>query len=139
MKQVKQMPWLLPLLGLLAWTPLAALAQAVPHVYTGRLSCELKQVVVLQAHPEWPGQYQLRFKKWRLTLSPVEGMSGVVRLEDPDKRFTWMQLNTKSMLLDEARGVRLVNDCQHPSQKAMAQAMQISPVANLLDTDASGR
>jgi len=32
-----------------------------------------------------------------------------------------------------------VDECQHPTQKAMADAMKLSPPANLLDTDASGR
>jgi hypothetical protein len=86
-----------------------------------------------------PGQYQLRFKKKVFNLTPSPGMSGVVRLEDASSGIIWMQLNGKSMLLDDTRGVRLVDECQHPTQKAMADAMKLSPPANLLDTDASGR
>ena len=138
MTQGNHMRWMIPL-SLLIWTTMPLHAQGVPHVYTGRLSCELKQVVVLQAHPELPGQYQLRFKKKVFNLTPSPGMSGVVRLEDPSNGIIWMQLNAKSMLLDETRGVRLVDECQHPTQKAMADAMKLSPPANLLDTDASGR
>ena len=138
MTQGKHMRWTLPL-SLLIWTAMPVLAQSLPHVYTGRLSCELKQVVVLQAHPEHPGQFQLRYKKKLFNLTPSPGMSGVVRLEDASSGIIWMQLNAKSMLLDETRGVRLVDECQHPTQKAMADAMKLSPPANLLDTEASGR
>jgi len=128
------LPW-----SLMIFATVSLHAQSLPAVYTGRLSCELKQVVVLLAHPEHPGRYQLRFKKKVFILIPSPGMTGVVRLADPSSGIMWMQLNAKSMLLDESRGVRLVDGCQHPTQKAMADAMTISPPANLLDTDASGQ
>ena len=83
MTQGNHMRWMIPL-SLLIWTTMPLHAQGVPHVYTGRLSCELKQVVVLQAHPELPGQYQLRFKKKVFNLTPSPGMSGVVRLHVRD-------------------------------------------------------
>jgi hypothetical protein len=63
----------------------------------------------------------------------------VVRLEDPFTGATWVQLNSKSMLMDSRRGQRLVDDCQHPSQKAMAEAMKTTPDQPLIEVDAANR
>lgn len=119
---------------------LQALAQDfVPHVYLGRFPCELKQVVSLRANPDVPGQYVLNFKKYVFNMSLVSTPSGAVRLEDPQAGAIWIQLNSKSMLMDQKRGVRLVDECQHPNQQAMAQAMKTSPAASLLGNDEPSR
>jgi hypothetical protein len=114
-------------------------AQDKPHVYLGRLSCEMNQVVSLQEVPNAPGQYQLNFKKSKFKMLLVSSNSGAVRLEDPFTGTTWVQLNSKSMLMDNNRGVRLVDDCQHPTQKAMAEAMKSAPPPPLIEVDTSTR
>lgn len=115
------------------------LAQDHPaHVYLGRLSCESKQTVSLRADPDQPGAYVLNFKKFVFHMRSVSTPSGAVRLEDPKAGVIWIQLNSKSMLMDQQRGVRLVDECQHPTQEAMAQAMKTSPAASLL-ADEPGR
>ena len=116
-----------------------AWAQDQPHVYLGRLTCELHQVVNLQEVPNAPGQYQLNFKKFKFTMVASTTSTGVVRLEDPISGATWVQLNSKSMLMDSRRGQRMVDDCQHPTQKAMAEAMKSAPPQSLLEVDASTR
>ena len=117
---------------------LQALAQDfVPHVYLGRFPCEFKQVVSLRANPDVPGQYVLNFKKHVFNMTLVSTPSGAVRLEDPQAGAIWIQLNSKSMLMDQKRGVRLVDECQHPTQEAMAQAMKTSPPASLLTDEPS--
>ena len=123
------------LLGQSTWT----LAQDNPHVFLGRFPCEANQIVSLQEVPNAPGQYLLHFKKFKFKLVAVSTYSGVVRLEDPFTGATWVQLNSKSMLMDSRRGQRLVDDCQHPSQKAMAEAMKTTPDQPLIEVDTSTR
>ena len=72
-------------------------------------------------------------------MTSVNTPSGAVRLEDKQAGVIWVQLNSKSMLMDQQRGVRLVDECQHPDQAAMAKAMAVQPAVNLLDANASGR
>jgi hypothetical protein len=124
---------------LLLWQASFALAQDRPHVYLGRLPCEANQIVSLQEVPNAPGQYLLHFKKFKFKLVAVSTHSGVVRLEDPFSGATWVQLNSKSMLMDSRRGQRLVDDCQHPTQKAMAEAMKTTPDQPLIEVDTSTR
>jgi hypothetical protein len=123
------------LLGQSTWT----WAQDKPHVFLGRFPCEANQIVSLQEVPNAPGQYLLHFKKFKFKLVAVSTYSGVVRLEDPFTGATWVQLNSKSMLMDSRRGQRLVDDCQHPSQKAMAEAMKTTPDQPLIEVDAANR
>lgn len=118
----------------------AGLAQDfVPHVYEGRFVCEFNQTVALRANPARPGSYLLHFKKLALQMKLVSTPSGAVRLEDTQAGVIWVQLNSKSMLMDQKRGVRLVDECQHPDQAAMAKAMAAQPAANLLEAVESGR
>jgi hypothetical protein len=124
---------------LLLWQASFALAQVRPHVYLGRFTCEANQIVSLQEVPNAPGQYLLHFKKFKFKLVAVSTHSGVVRLEDPFSGATWVQLNSKSMLMDSRRGQRLVDDCQHPTQKAMAEAMKTTPDQPLIEVDTSTR
>jgi hypothetical protein len=124
---------------LLLWQASFALAQDRPHVYLGRFPCEANQIVSLQEVPNAPGQYLLHFKKFKFKLVAVSTHSGVVRLEDPFSGATWVQLNSKSMLMDNRRGQRLVDDCQHPTQKAMAEAMKTTPDQPLIEVDTSTR
>jgi|694.fasta_scaffold55272_2 hypothetical protein len=124
---------------LLLWQASFALAQDRPHVYLGRFPCEANQIVSLQEVPNAPGQYLLHFKKFKFKLVAVSTHSGVVRLEDPFSGATWVQLNSKSMLMDSRRGQRLVDDCQHPTQKAMAEAMKTTPDQPLIEVDTSTR
>ena len=121
------------------WAAPALRAQELPHVYLGRMPCELNQIVSLQAVPGEPGRYVLNFKKFKFTMVAVSTHSGVVRLEDPISGATWVQLNSKSMLMDGRRGVRMVDECQHPSQKAMAEAMKTTPTPPLIEVESSTR
>lgn len=108
-----------------------------PHVYLGRMPCELKQTVTLRAHPDQPGHYVLNFKKHVFNMTVMGTPTGAVRLEDEQAGAIWIQLNSKSMLMDQKRGIRLVDECQHPSQEAMARAMKTSPPASLLNDEPS--
>ncbi|MEY4677250.1 MAG: hypothetical protein RLZZ470_1757 [Pseudomonadota bacterium] len=120
----------------MGWLATTAMAQDfVPHVYLGRFACEFKQTVALRVDPQRPGSYVLNFKKRVLRMTPVPTPSGAVRLEDEQAGVIWVQLNSKSMLMDQQRGVRLVDECQHPDQAAMAKAMASQPTTPLLDAD----
>jgi hypothetical protein len=139
MKAKSNLPKLLQACLLMLCCASEAVAQAHSHVYLGRLTCEFNQIVSLQEVPNAPGQYLLHFKKFKFKLVAVTTHSGVVRLEDPFTGATWVQLNSKSMLMDQKRGVRLVDECQHPTQKAMAEAMKTAPTQPLIEVDTSTR
>jgi len=138
-KRKMTLPLLLCISLLLLWHVSQALAQAQPHVYLGRLICERHQIVSLQAVPGEAGRYLLNFKKFKFTMVAVSTDSGVVRLEDPLSGAIWVQLNSKSMLMDSRRSLRMVDECQHPTQKAMAEAMKTTPDQPLIEVDTSTR
>lgn len=112
-------------------------AQEWPSVFLGRIDCESNQMVTVQEIRQTPGQYLLQFKKFKYTMIHTSTTTGVVRLEDPISGATWVQLSSKSMLMDSRRGVRLVDECQHPTQKAMAAAMKAAPSQPLIEVDTS--
>lgn len=118
----------------------AALAQDFePHVYLGRIPCEARQTVNLRVKTGEPGHYVLQFNQYVFNMHLVSTPSGAVRLEDEKAGTIWIQLNSKSMLMDQKRGLRLADECQHPSQQAMAKAMKSSPPVNLLNLDEPSR
>ncbi len=130
-----------PVLGfLLMGASIAAWAQDfVPHVYLGHLVCENQQTVAVRVNPNRKNSFSLHFKGRSFNMTSVNTPSGAVRLEDKQAGVIWVQLNSKSMLMDQQRGVRLVDECQHPDQAAMANAMAAQPAVNLLDANPSGR
>ena len=129
-------PTAIALFTALACSPVLA-QDFAPHVYLGRLPCELRQTATLRVNPDLPGHYVLNFKKHVFHMTLMATPTGAVRLEDPQAGVIWIQLNTKSMLMDQQRGVRLLDECQHPTQAAMAQAMRSSPPNSLLAEEPS--
>ena len=72
-------------------------------------------------------------------MLPVQTSTGTLRLEDKKAGAVWLQLANKSMLMDQKRGRRIVDDCVHPDQLAVAEAMKTHPPPSLFDTQGMGR
>ena len=119
-----------------ALTP-AELALA-DSVQTGRIPCELGNIVILEPDPKAPGHFDLELQKTRFRMTPVETTTGAVRLEDAEAGAVWLQLGNKSMLMNTKLGQRLADDCQSPQQTTVAEAMKRTPPPSLLDGTPAG-
>lgn len=112
--------------------PLAPeLMQIADQIYTGRLQCELGQVVMLVPAQDMPGRFQLTLKKQKYLMTPVLTPTGAVKLEDEKLGAFWIQLGNKSMLFSSKLGQRMADDCQGPGQQAVAMKERVSPPPSL--------
>ena len=107
--------------------------EVAERVQTGRMPCELGNVVQLVADPKAPGHFELELQKVRYRMSPVETKTGAIRLEDQQSGVVWLQLANKSMLMNQKIGQRLADDCQSPSQLQVADTMKRTPAQGLFD------
>ena len=103
------------------------------QVFTGRLQCELGQVVLLLPIEESPGRFQLTLKKQKYLMTPSVTPTGAVKLEDLKSGALWIQLASKSMLFNSKLGQRMADDCQGPGQHAVAMQEKISPPPSLFE------
>ena len=110
--------------------------EVADRVQTGRMPCELGNVVNLVADPRAPGHFELELQKMRFRMTPVETKTGAIRLEDEQSGVVWLQLANKSMLMNQKIGQRLADDCQSPNQLQVADAMKLSPAQTLFDETA---
>ncbi len=103
------------------------------QVHTGRIVCELGNVVNITPDAQNRGFFLLQMGKHRFNVSPVPSATGAIRLEDPKAGAIWLQLANKSMLMNSKLGQRMADECQSPAQVAVAEAMKKGPAFNLLD------
>ena len=103
------------------------------QVHTGRIVCEMGNVVQITPDAQNRGVFLLQMGKHRFHLSPVPSATGAIRLEDAKAGAMWLQLANKSMLMNSKLGQRMADECQSPAQVAVAEAMKKGPVFNLLD------
>jgi len=89
-----------------------------PRVNAGDARCEFKQTVKVSAHPTKPGRFQLQFGKMIYNMTPEPTSTGAVVLKDKLAGVEWLQIPTKSMLMNTRLGQRMVDGCQHPEQVA---------------------
>lgn len=94
------------------------------RVLTGDAACEMNQSVSVEPIKGKPGHFQLRFKKASYTMVPEETSSGAVRLEDKKAGIVWLQIPSKSMLMNSRAGQRLVDGCLHAEQRAALSAVE---------------
>jgi hypothetical protein len=92
------------------------------RVLTGEATCDFDQTVDLQPIAGKPGQFRLRYKKTSYTMIPEETTTGAVRLEDKMSGIVWLQIPSKSMLMNARAGQRMVDGCMHPEQRAAVAA-----------------
>ena len=100
------------------------------RVLTGTADCEFKQQVQVLAVTGQLGHFTLDHQGKRFHLSPRETATGAVRLEDAATGMVWLQIPSKSMLMNARLGQRVVDNCLHSEQRAALAA--VADAANSL-------
>ena len=93
------------------------------RVLTGDADCEFNQRITVLPEPNLPGYFQVAHKSLRYRMVPRETTTGAVRLEDPVAGIVWLQIPTKSMLMNTRIGQRLVDACTHAEQRVALAAV----------------
>ncbi len=93
------------------------------RVLTGRADCEFNLSVDVNPLPDKPGYFQVRFKNANYLMVPEETTTGAVKLLERRSGVIWLQIPTKSMLLDGREGRRLVDACTLAEQRAAVNAV----------------
>lgn len=94
------------------------------RVLTGDADCEFAQQVSVQPVAGQPGHFNVGFKKAVYRMVPQETTTGAVRLEDRRAGMVWLQIPSKSMLMNAKIGQRMVDACLHAEQRAAVAAAQ---------------
>jgi hypothetical protein len=92
------------------------------RVLTGTADCEFKQSITVQPVDGQPGYFTVGHKGQRYTMVPEETATGAVRLQDKRAGVVWLQIPTKSMLMNARLGQRMVDACQHAEQRIAVNA-----------------
>lgn len=98
--------------------------QIADRVLTGDATCEFNQTVSVLPIEGQPGHFRLTFKKVAYTVVPEETTSGAIRLEDKKAGIVWLQIPSKSMLMNARAGQRIVDGCMHAEQRASMKAVE---------------
>ena len=103
------------------------------QIHTGKLPCELGQTVTLLHDAHELGRFNLFLKNHVYHLTPVQSVTGALRLEDSAKGAVWIQLADKSMLMNSQLGQRMADMCQSHNQMQVAAANKLAPPPSLLE------
>ena len=98
--------------------------QIADRVLTGDAACEFDQTVSVLPIDGQPGHFRVTFKKVAYTVIPEETTSGAIRLEDKKAGIVWLQIPSKSMLMNAKIGQRMVDGCMHAEQRAAVRAVE---------------
>lgn len=116
--------------------------EVADRVLTGEAACEFNQTVQVDRIDGRPGHFKLSYKKAVYTMVPEETTTGAVRLEDKRAGVVWLQIPSKSMLMNHKIGQRMVDACTHSEQRAALAAAEAAaramPVAAPAASDAGG-
>lgn len=93
------------------------------RVLTGDADCEFNQRITVLPEPNLPGYFRVAHKNLHYRMVPRETTTGAVRLEDPAAGIVWLQIPTKSMLMNTRIGQRLVDACTHAEQRLALAAV----------------
>jgi hypothetical protein len=88
------------------------------HVHAGDANCEFKNKVTITPNPDKPGRFRLQFGHLVYNMAPEPTTTGAVRLEDKQAGVVWLQIPSKSMLMNTKVGQRMVDSCLHATQIA---------------------
>jgi hypothetical protein len=77
----------------------------------GRFNCEFNNYLTITPNPSHPGYLTLTHKGTVANMLPVPTNTGALRLEGKTSGLVWLQLPTKSMLMNSKIGQRLADDC----------------------------
>jgi hypothetical protein len=97
---------------------------AASRVLTGAAQCEFDQSVSVDAMKDKPGHFRVAFKNATYTMTPQETTTGAVRLEDRHNGIVWLQIPSKSMMMNHKVGQRMVDGCMHAEQRAAVAAVK---------------
>lgn len=81
-----------------------------PPLVTGSFKCEMGNRVDIAADAN--NDVRLTWKGTKYTMAPVSTTTGAVRLENQASGLVWIQIPTKSMLLNTRQGAQLANECR---------------------------
>jgi hypothetical protein len=110
---------------------------AASQAYMGAYDCEFKQTLSVTKHAV-EGYVVVTFSSKAYTMKPVRSSTGAVRLEEVGNGpMLMVQIPTKSMLMDTARGRRIVDACVHEEQVKEARAAQTD--SNALGMNLAGQ
>ncbi len=120
----------LPTLPVASSEQLLAASQAL----VGPYDCEFKQTLSVTKH-QVDGYVVVTFSSKAYTMKPVRSSTGAVRLEEvAGGPMLMVQIPTKSMLMDTARGRRVVDSCVHETQ-----AKEVATDSNALGMNLPGQ
>ena len=111
--------------------------QIAQQIYTGTFPCELGEQVTVTAIADHPGFFTVTADKRRYYMHPVESRTGAIRMEDNLRGGVWLQLGSKSMLMDQKEGQRVADNCEAQAQKDYLAHTQQQPQQQLLDGSAA--
>lgn len=94
------------------------------RVLTGSAQCEFNQSVSVDPIHEKPGHFRVAFNRDTYTMTPQETTTGAVRLEDKRNGVVWIQIPSKSMMMNHKIGQRMVDGCTHAEQRATVATAQ---------------
>jgi hypothetical protein len=98
--------------------------QVADRVLTGDARCEFDQTVSVLPIAAQRGHFRVQFKKAVYTMVPEDTSTGAVRLEDKKAGMVWLQIPSKSMLMNAKLGQRVADGCQHAEQRAAVSAVE---------------
>jgi hypothetical protein len=107
---------------------------AAMRVNRGDAQCEFNQTVSVRPHAQRAGVFQVSFKNMTYNMVPEPTTTGAVRLEDRRAGVVWLQIPSKSMLMNSRIGQRMVDACTHAEQRAELSdraAASSQPVAGI--------
>jgi hypothetical protein len=93
---------------------------AAKEVLLGESGCEFEQKIQLDASAKHPGYVDLSFNKKTYTMKPVMSPTGALRLEDVRSETLMIQIASKTMVMNQKTGQRLVDNCVHPDQRTVS-------------------
>jgi hypothetical protein len=95
-----------------AFTPQSDEIKALAEQFKGgKFHCEFNETLTIVPNKEHHGYLTLTHKKTVANMLPVPTNTGALRLEGKSAGLVWLQLPTKSMLMNSKIGQRLADDC----------------------------
>lgn len=102
------------------------------RVLTGIAQCEFNQTVEVRPVKDKPGHFRVEYKNVAYVMTPEETTTGAVRLYDKRSRVVWLQIPSKSMMMDQGAGRRMVDSCQQTEQRIAVEASKAAGQQKLL-------
>lgn len=109
------------------------------RVHTGPITCGGGHTITITADDKNPGYFHLVSGKQSYHVHPVQTTSGAMRLEDTKAGAVWLQLGSKSMLMNQKLGQRVADECTSPEQRAYVAQKQNNPAPSLFDAPEGSR